>query len=299
MSPVSHFRAVLFAIGGFTAWVLTDTCIKLAGDAAVPPYEVLAAIGCVTALLAFARAASRDEIALLIPRKPVAQIGRALIASGSTFLNAIAVKHLPLTSFYVVIFMAPMVIAVAAAFLFHEKLSWQKIAAVVAGFLGVLYAIDPFTRDFSGDGIGYVAVGAGVVAFAANFLWLRRMTQYESTQSLLFTSALVAAVAGSVAMLMFHPEILPGRVLMILGAAGVLNALGNLLNYAALKHTTAANVAQFHYTQIITGALMGYLIWHDVPGLHLWIGAGVIIASGCYIAAHAHRAGRDKVGGIL
>jgi drug/metabolite transporter (DMT)-like permease len=60
----------------------------------------------------------------------------------------------------------------------------------------------------------------------------------------------------------------------------------------AYKLAPAATVAPFHYSQIITGGLIGYFIWHDVPSLHLLIGAIIIIASGLYIATHARRAGQ-------
>jgi drug/metabolite transporter (DMT)-like permease len=66
-----------------------------------------------------------------------------------------------------------------------------------------------------------------------------------------------------------------------------------MLNYYALRLTTAATVMQFHYSQIIAGALIGYLIWHDVPSWMTIGGAAVIIASGLFIAAHTHKASTE------
>jgi drug/metabolite transporter (DMT)-like permease len=295
MHSVSHLRAIVFALGSFTAWVFVDTCAKLSGGAGIPPYEILAAIGTVMTCLLLIRGAMRGEMHKLMPKSIRLQTVRALAGSGSTMVNALAVKHLPLTSFYIVIFTAPMVIALFAAVFMHERLSWQKVAAIIAGFIGVVYAIDPFSRNFAGDWIGYAAVGTGVLFFAANFLMVRHLTQGETLESLAFGSGVMAMAIGTFLTLAFHREIPPGWIIAVLVGAGFLNLAGNLLNYLALKYTIAANVAQFHYTQIITGALMGYLIWHDIPSLHLAIGAAVIIASGCYIAAHAHRTGKSAV----
>ena len=44
MKP-SSLRAIGFALSSFTAWVLADTCMKLAGDASLPPYEAIAFYG--------------------------------------------------------------------------------------------------------------------------------------------------------------------------------------------------------------------------------------------------------------
>jgi drug/metabolite transporter (DMT)-like permease len=46
-------------------------------------------------------------------------------------------------------------------------------------------------------------------------------------------------------------------------------------------------VSQFHYTQIVAGSLLGFLIWRDVPSLHTVLGAAIIIGAGLYIAAHS------------
>jgi drug/metabolite transporter (DMT)-like permease len=54
-----------------------------------------------------------------------------------------------------------------------------------------------------------------------------------------------------------------------------------------VKHTSAANVSQYHYTQLITGTLLSYLIWHDKPGIFVLMGGGLIFASGLYIAVAA------------
>jgi drug/metabolite transporter (DMT)-like permease len=290
-APVSHLRAIGYALAGFTLWVFTDACIKLGGEASIPPYEIVGFIGMVQVLAVIAATGRRGNIGPLKPRNVRHQLLRAILVLVNTFCNAIAVKHMPLTSFYVIIFTAPMVIAILAAFFLREHLDRKKIIAVLAGFGGVVYAINPAAPVSSGDLIGYAALFFSVLAYSVNTTWLRVMTQAESLQSLVFFSGAVEAIAAFIPML-WHFEQPTIFLFIILLAAGILNFLGNFANYKSLQHTTAANVSQFHYTQIITGALLGYLIWHDVPGMHLIIGAVIIIAAGLYIAAHARKTDR-------
>ncbi|HLJ77809.1 MAG TPA: EamA family transporter, partial [Acidobacteriaceae bacterium] len=66
-------------------------------------------------------------------------------------------------------------------------------------------------------------------------------------------------------------------------------AMGSFLFFVALKHTTAATVAQYHYTQLLTGALMAYLIWRTQPTVFMILGAVLIVGSGMYIAITAPR----------
>ena len=68
---------------------------------------------------------------------------------------------------------------------------------------------------------------------------------------------------------------------------GLFCALGTLCFYIAVKHTSAANVSQYHYTQLITGTLVSYLIWHNKPSVFVLMGGVLILGSGVYIAMHA------------
>jgi drug/metabolite transporter (DMT)-like permease len=71
---------------------------------------------------------------------------------------------------------------------------------------------------------------------------------------------------------------------------GVFCAAGTLSFYVAVKHTSASNVSQYHYTQLVTGALISYFVWHDKPGLPMLVGGSLIIGSGLLIALAARNA---------
>ncbi len=70
------------------------------------------------------------------------------------------------------------------------------------------------------------------------------------------------------------------RIGALLVAVGVLCATGSLCFFVALKHTAAANVSQIHYTQLVTGALMAWLVWRQAPTLLTVAGAVLIIGVG-------------------
>jgi drug/metabolite transporter (DMT)-like permease len=127
-----------------------------------------------------------------------------------------------------------------------------------------------------------------VACFSVNMVWSRVLTRTESPESLAFFSGVVTAVAGFVLML-GHASPLSGKLFAGLASMGLFCALGTLCFYIAVKHTSAANVSQYHYTQLITGTLVSYLIWHDKPGMFVLMGGALIFASGLYIAVEARR----------
>ncbi|PKU24110.1 DMT family transporter [Telmatospirillum siberiense] len=292
---VSSFQAVGFTVLGFTFWVLSDTCVKLAGETVLPPYEILGFFGFFATAFMLVKAGGKQRIKALWPKNPRAQALRACLAVASNLCSIIALKHLPMASFYVTVFSAPMMVAILAAIFLHEYLRWPRIVAIVAGFIGVVIAVDPIGvvtqgHGSGGDWIGYAVAFFSSILFAANVIWLRVMAQSESPNSLAFFNGFVQTLAGFGLMLVLPVAAVTPGLLGLLCVMGILNALGAMAIYSALKYTTAATVSQFHYTQIVTGALIGYVVWHDVPAPHMWAGAAVIIAAGLYIAQQARKA---------
>jgi drug/metabolite transporter (DMT)-like permease len=199
----------------------------------------------------------------------------------------IALRHLTLTLFYILVFMAPMIIALLSAVFLREGLPWKKAAAIGAGFAGVVIAVHPWSGARKGDWIGFGACMVCVACFSVNMVWSRVLTRTEPPESLAFFSGLVTAAAGFALMILAHAEPLTPGLTAGLFAMGLFCAMGTLCFYIAVKHTSAANVSQYHYTQLVTGALVSYLVWHDKPGSYVLIGGSLILGAGLYIATAA------------
>jgi drug/metabolite transporter (DMT)-like permease len=287
MKPsISDYGAIGYALAGFTFWVLADTSIKLVGQADLPAYEMVAFLGLFMAMFLGVYCVVRNNAQALRPSQPKRQIARACLDLANNLCVVIALRHLTLTLFYILVFTAPMVIALLSATFLREGLPWRKGLAIVAGFAGVVVAVNPFGKAREGDWIGFAACMICVACFSVNMVWSRVLTRTEPPESLAFFSGLVSAAAGFV-MMLFHAEPLTPRLAVGLFAMGLFCALGTLCFYIAVKHTSAANVSQYHYTQLLSGTLVSYLIWHNKPGEFVLIGGALILASGLYIAVAA------------
>ena len=290
-NSLTHLQAIALAIAGFTLWVLTDTAIKLVNQSHLPSYETLAFLGLFMAFFMFARALWRRDLRALLPHSRP-QLLRCRLDLGNNFCVVLALRHLALTTFYILIFLAPIVVAMLSPIFLHERMTWPKALAILAGFAGVAIAVHPWGSAHEADWIGYAACMVCAACFSVNMVWSRVLTQTENPESLTFFSGMAMAVVGfslmaGFAMMAGHTVPLTGRLATLLVAMGLLCAIGSLCFFVALKHTTAANVSQFHYTQLITGALMAWLVWRQKPALSTILGAVLIIASGVYIALHA------------
>lgn len=285
-ASISDVGAIGFALAGFTFWVLGDSAIKYMGQYGLPPYEMVAFLGLFMAMFLGAFVLARGDARALRPHRIKRQVARACLDMTNTVCVVIALRHLTLTIFYILVFMAPMVIALLSAVTLREGLSWRRWTAIFAGFAGVVIAVDPWGSARQGDWIGFGACMICVACFSVNMVWSRVLTRTETPESLAFFSGMVTAVVGF-ALMLFHAAPVTPRLTLGLFATGLFWAAGTLCFFIAVKHTSAANVSQYHYTQLVTGTLISFLVWHDKPGFFVLAGGALILVSGLYIAVAA------------
>jgi len=291
-ATLSQLQAITLAITGFTLWVFTDTAIKLVNQSGLPWYETLAFLGLFMAIFMFARGLLRRDLIALKPHQLRPQLLRSALDLGNNISVIVALRHLTLTLFYILIFLAPIVVALLSPILLHERMTLKKALAILTGFAGVVIAVHPWGGSREADWIGFLACMVCVACFSMNIVLSRVLTQTESPESLTLFTAAVMAIVGF-ALMVHHRSSFTPRIGALLVAMGILCATGSLCFFFALRNTTAANVSQFHYTQLVTGALMAWLVWRQAPTIYTFTGAVLIIISGVYIALHAseeHRA---------
>jgi drug/metabolite transporter (DMT)-like permease len=283
-SRVSHLGAIGLALAGFTFWVFADTSMKLAGNSLLPAYEIVACQALVVAAAIAVRAALQGRMRLLRPRSP----GRLVVRAGLDLVNnlgvVIALRHLPLTLFYILVFLAPLVTALLTAVFLREHLGWRKIAAVIGGFVGVVVAVNPFSAARQGDWIGYAACMICVLCFSANMVWSRVLMRTETPESLTLFSGAVQ-FAACVGLMAWHAEPITVKLSLTLAAMGLFCAFGSMSFFVALQSTSPVHVSQCHYTQLVTGALVTWLIWREAPTAWMIGGSVLIVAAGLLMAS--------------
>lgn len=287
-TPISELRAILFAVTGFTCWVLGDSVIKWVGRFGLPPVEIVAAMGLFMALTLFTQALVRGRVRQLRPRSLPRQILRSLLDMSNNVCVVIALHHLSLTMFYILVFTSPLAITLLSAATLGERITRQKSIALLLGFSGVIVAVAPWHGQQRVDLIGLLCCMVCVACFSVNMVWSRVLTRTETPESLAIFSGIVTAIAGG-AVSCLHPHAVQTAALGWLLFMGLCCAGGTLCFYVAVQHTTASTVSLYHYTQLVTGAFIAYLVWHELPSAPMLAGALLIVAAGAWIALTAER----------
>mgnify|MGYP002377432377 CR=1 FL=1 len=156
----------------------------------------------------------------------------------------------------------------------------------LGGFVGVLIVTRP---GFGAFGIGYLYSFGFVACHTFYVIMTRRMGTTESSESLIFYSALTPALFMLPAVPLYGS--MPDGALQwaLLLVTGVCGAFGHWLLIKAYKQASTAALAPYPYSQIVWMVALGWLVFGDLPDLWTVVGASVIIASGLYIIHREHR----------
>jgi drug/metabolite transporter (DMT)-like permease len=214
------------------------------------------------------------------------QILRGIFLFGSTFFNFQALQTLELAEAVSIYFSAPMVITALAGPLLGEWAGWRRWLAVIIGLAGVLVVTRPGMGVF---GMGHVFALCSVLSYCFYVIMTRSMGARESSQSLIFYSALTPVV------LMFPAVPLTGSIPQgvaqwaVLLSLGFYGGLGHWLLIRAYKQATTFALAPYPYLQMVWMVGLGYLFFAEIPDRWTLAGAVIIVCSGLYIVHRERR----------
>ena len=208
------------------------------------------------------------------------QIWRGLLLFFSSFLFFHGIFHLPLPTAASISLTSPIIVTALSARLLGEPVGPRRWAACGVGFIGALIVVRPGHEEVNWYTLLIVA---SAVCSAFYQLFSRRYGQTERPDA----SATMATIVGTLVATPLLPFewIIPtwGWDMVLFIGMGVMAGTGHYFLTIAYSQAPAAVISPFNYAQLVGAAILGYLIFNDVPDMWTWIGAAVIIASGLYI----------------
>jgi drug/metabolite transporter (DMT)-like permease len=214
---------------------------------------------------------------------------RALIESivALTFITAVA--KLPLSIIAAILQSTPIMMTLIVVIFRMEKVSWQRWAATLLGFVGVLMVVKPSTEGVS-SAVWIALISA--LAVACRDLVTRRIPSDIPSSVITLATTLAVALMGALlgAVEIFtpafsSPSTLPWQVLstfhtVLLISAALLVTLGNFAIVLAFRNTDISLVSPFRYSVMIWAVIGGYFAFQEWPDWIAQIGMVLIVISG-------------------
>jgi drug/metabolite transporter (DMT)-like permease len=233
----------------------------------------------------------RGELAATVrTERPFGQASRGALSIVGMFCNFGALARLPLIEANAISFTSPLISVAFAALFLKERVRIYRWSAVTIGFLGVLVVLAP---HFSGDemavimastasvaGVVYALLGS--ITNAGTMIQTRKLTQSETTSSIVFYFSLICAIAGLVTW-PFGWIAPTGPEFVVLACIGFLGGMGHILLTESYRYAAASVVAPFDYTSMIWALILGYAMFGETPTVMIVVGSTIIAAAGLFV----------------
>lgn len=213
------------------------------------------------------------------PKSLQNQFIRGTMLAITTVFFFLGIQSNPIPNVLSLTFIAPILVTLASPFILGEKLGPRRIAAATIGFIGVLIILNPDAASYHPTLLWGLAAG---FTFAAYQLVTRKMSGADAPLVTLFWTGLV----GLLVMLPTLPFIwvTPNlHDLILMAAMGFFGAFGHYFIILAFEYGEASLLAPFGYFEIVSASLASLLIFGFWPEWNVWIGIGILVASGVYI----------------
>lgn len=217
---------------------------------------------------------------VLKTRQPHLHAFRILLGLGSMYAIFKSFAVLPLADAMALIFTYPLIMTALSAFMLGERVGTHQWLAIAAGFAGMLTVVKPGAGFLIASEAFYPLTAA--VLMAVSLIEGRRITRTDHPASIIFWFTWIGVIAGAAGCAV-EGFIMPnGQDLALFCVVGIAGGMGQYLVAQALRIGEVSRVAPLEYTRLIWGAMFGWLLLGEVPETHVWVGAGILVASGLY-----------------
>ena len=153
------------------------------------------------------------------------------------------------------------------------KINKRQIISILIAFTGALLIIKP---TFSIEVIPYLAGIFGALSAASAYTCLRVLGNKEESYTIVFFFSFFSIIATLPFVLVDFKPITMIQLFYLL-MAGVAASVAQFALTAAYKHAPAKEISIYSYTQIIFTALIGFVLFAQIPTVLSFIGYAIVI----------------------
>jgi drug/metabolite transporter (DMT)-like permease len=222
---------------------------------------------------------------LMISRRPLVQIARSGFLLAATLLMMAALQIMPFVDATAVVWIAPVLVTALSVVFLGERAGLAGWFAVLAGMAGVWMIVGQDKIELTW------AMAIPALAALANALYMIATRMLRGADPAI-TTLLYTGVMGTIVCTGLLPFVaivptVPDAFLM-----ASLGALGTTSHFCMIRAFNAAPaniVAPFGYSSLVWSALLGAVLFAEIPQRNTLIGAGLIVGAGLVVIMHGRR----------
>lgn len=271
-------RAGLFMVLAMGSFVANDTIVKVVGQS-LPVGEIIMLRGFFAVLLIGCiclRQGLLPQVALLANPGVLLRSSCDLVA---TIAFVTALMHMQIANLTAVMQAVPLAVVLLSIVFLRERVSWQQMAAIVAGFVGVLMIVKPSVATFNLYELLALII---VFAVALRDILTKRIPARIPTFLIALGNAAFISLGGAVLAASQGVQWPEGWQVALLALAAVFLSSGYLFMVATLRLGEISGTAPFRYSVMVFAIISGIFVFGQFPDAIAMLGMGLIVVAGLY-----------------
>ncbi|WP_421882028.1 DMT family transporter [Pacificispira sp.] len=216
----------------------------------------------------------------LFPKAPLTQIGLGLSVAGATVLVFFGLRELPMPTVTATLFVAPLIVTAVSGLVLGERVGPWRWGAVAVGFVGMLLIVKPGTARFE---IGSLYAVGAAICLVLYLLIARKNAGRNPPMVTMLWMGIVGAIGMTPLALPVFQAFTAEQWLHI-AIMGAVLTLGHGLIVWAADRLEASAMAPMPYFEMVTATVLGYVVFNEFPALSVWLGCGLVIGGGLFVA---------------
>ena len=276
----SALLGIALTLSACALFALLDSATKYAG-LVLPMLLVLWLRFLAQALVTTALVLPRHGLAALRTAHPKFQVSRALFGITTSICAFFCIKSMPLGNFTAIWSACPLLVVVASAWLYKEKVSTLRWLLLAAGLACVIVIVRPERSD---QALGWQALlPVGLLISGSGYLLLgSRLARLDAPHTTQLYSTWLPMLLTTPFLPWFWQAVEGWQLWLAVAAMGLCSGVGHLILLQAYTHATPSVISPFLYSQIGFAMGVGWLLFGQVPDAQSLLGmAGVVLCGMC------------------
>ncbi len=207
-------------------------------------------------------------------------VSRAFINVVAMLLFFMGLGLTPLAQVQALGFTAPLFATLLAIAFLRERVFLWRWSALIVGFIGALIIIRPGIKAID---VGSLLVLASAATWACAIIIIKMLSRTDSSVTITAYMVLLMTPLSLVPAVFFWqwPNGEQLAWLVFVGVSGTLAQMGMAQSFRMAEATA---VLPLDFMKLIWGALIGYMLFKEVPDAGIWIGGITVFSAATYIA---------------
>lgn len=278
-------RAIGWMVLAMAAFALSDAMIKLAAGH-MPVFQAITLIGIGALLIFWVLALARGD-QLVTPLFFHRYVMLRNLAEAVGFIGfSTALVMAPMVQVVAIGQAVPILVTLAAVFIFHEQVGVRRWIAVGIGLIGVLVMLRPQTGINAGAAVALI----GTVGLALRDVFTRLAPANASILQLAVWAMVVVTIAATTLTLATTGfTLMPWASTIPLLIATMAGTVAYVAITQSVRMAPVSVVIPFRYTRLLFGTALGvWLFGETIDGMTV-LGALIVICAGLYILQRERR----------